>query len=220
MKFKLINENTRGLSARPSQDLVNEELFTEATKYEDELAVHILADMANAKYRLSGYKASLSKNQKSALESALLNYCKNNLKLGGKAAHDKVDYIWNVWHVHHINGVHPTSRNNENNRAHNVAFISPDIHDYITNTNRDIVRQMCNSLPTLVSNNVDKMIFRLLMVCRAEKVNPSEVLKIGFKDFDNFMKSIPKALDENFRQLFKYSDDRVIYIEDLHVSGL
>lgn len=29
MKFKLINENTRGLNAKPSQDLVNEELLTE-----------------------------------------------------------------------------------------------------------------------------------------------------------------------------------------------
>lgn len=31
MKFKLINENTRGLNARPSQDLVNEEYYYKVT---------------------------------------------------------------------------------------------------------------------------------------------------------------------------------------------
>ena len=215
MKFKLVEEFDSGLYNKSTIDTLNE-----SASVADELANHLLSDMSDRNNRSKGYKASLSSKQKDKLKECLLIHCKQKYNISDDNEAITVrDDIWREWPAHHINGIHPYSMLSENNNAHNIALVHPDLHPSITATNKSIIKSACNKLPEIKGPDIDKLIYRIVMICKTKNIPASSILKIGFKEAENIINNIVEDIDKTFRETY-VNNDNVIYLEDVFNEGV
>lgn len=212
MKFKLVEDFDRGLETQSSVNTLNE-----ATTYENELAQHLMADMSNTTYPLKSLQSTLTTAQRGEFISSLSSYCRKKYNITNeKQLNSFVQSILSSWQAHHINGVHPKGKSNQNNKSTNIALVKD--HQSITQMNKQEITKICQNIPTIISDEADKLIFRLIVVCEQSGTNPASILNVDTKGLSNALNSIPDKLTDLFTKTYPRSHPDVIYLADLGLS--
>lgn len=197
MKFKLV-EN------------IDDRLDEKTDPYK-EISKHAFAD-ANAKnYTLKGLKTVILKRYNDPIQKLCLEVMSKN-KDDAEAFFK--DVCSDNWEVHHINGIHKDSSTSD---LENLALVPIDIHEELTDQNEDIAKNLfLNSRSLTGVEDADKLIFRLLVVLKANNRNPSDILRIKAHDIYNSVnKELPEKAAKNFYDQYPKSCDKALLLRDI-----
>lgn len=148
------------------------------------------------------------------LKVAIQNYLVKTYSFNENKADQESDKIIQAWQSHHINGIHPDGKIKLSD-VKNIALVDQQVHQYVTARNKEIIENEVMKIPTIFNDDVDKLIFRLLVTCAATNVNPSTIFRISLKNFDSILNGIPNIVDNEFRTAYPKSTTGVIYLSEL-----
>lgn len=209
MKFRLVE----GIS-------LEEDVLNEKTDIYYELANYLMTDISNNKHNPRGFISHLGNGKKQELIDRLTTYVRNTYKLNNpKDIVDTVNVIMNEWVVHHINGVHPDSYKNTNNKSSNIALLDGvKLHGEITERYKEEISKCVQNIPVQINDDVDKLLLRLLVVCRETGRDPKSILSIDMGGFEEALYGISDKLTQFFNTNYPRTRSDIIYLSDLNLS--
>ena len=182
--------------------------LSEHTAFESEVGQHILADIRDGNVSLSGLRKRVI--QKYFYE--IMKICRSIDKTNRLFR----DVCKGDWTVHHIDGVHVDNKI-DRNVLHNLSLVRTSIHKQLTDDNYRFIGTRCKQiLPTINSEEADKLILRLLVICSVHNIDPETIFSFNVEGFDDFLlKSIPRELTDRFFKKYPASCSDVILLRDI-----
>lgn len=209
MKFRLVEELE-----------LEEEVLNEKTDIYYELANYLMPDISNNPHNPRGFISHLGEGKRQELVDGLTTYVRNKYKLQDpKEITDRVHEIMNAWVVHHINGIHPDSYKNVNNNSDNIALLDgTNLHEEVTQRYKEEIVKCVQNIPVQVNDDVDKLLLRLLVVCKETQVDVNNILSIDMGGFEEALYGIADKLTQFFITNYPRTRNDVIYLSDLNLS--
>ena len=209
MKFKLVEDMS-----------LSEEILNEKTDIYYELSNYLMPDISNNKHNPRGFISHLGKGKRQELTDGLTAYIRGKYKLQDpKDIADRVHEIMNAWVVHHINGIHPDSYKNSNNNSNNIALIDGiNLHEEITQRYKEEIVKYIQNFPVQINDDVDKLLLRLLVVCKETQVDIKNILAIDMGGFEEALYGISDKLTQFFTTNYPRTRNDIIYLSDLNLS--
>lgn len=209
MKFKLVETiNTK------------KSVLNEKTDIYYELSNYLMSDMSNNVYNPRAFISHLGEKKRQELIDGITNYVRTNYKLQDpQQIAVEVNNILTNWVVHHINGVHPDSYLKVDNSSHNIVLLNGQkLHTEVTDNYQAEIVKYTQHLPVLINDDVDKLLLRLIVVCRETGVNVSDILSIDISGFESALYNIPNKLTQYFESNYPRTRPDVIYLSDFNLS--
>lgn len=209
MKFRLVEKVT-----------LEEEVLNEKTDIYYELANYLMQDISNNSYTPSGFISHLGESKRQELIDSLTTYVRNKYQLqDSQEISNRVNEIMNAWVVHHINGIHPTSYKDINNRSINIALLDGiNLHQEISQKYKEEIVKCVKNIPVQINDDVDKLLLRLLVVCKETGVDAKNILAIDMGGFEEALYGISDKLTKFFTTNYPRTRNDVIYLSDLNLS--
>lgn len=197
MKFKLVES-------------IDDRLVEKTDPYK-EVAKHAFADANTKSYTLKGLKSIVLKRYDQAIQKLcfeVMNENKDDAEVFFK------DVISDRWELHHINGIHKDSSTSD---LDNLALTPKAIHERLTSENEVIAKNLFLGSRSLTGiEDADKLIFRLLVILKANNRNPSDIFRIKAHDVYNAVnKELPEKARKNFYDQYPKSCDEALLLKDL-----
>jgi hypothetical protein len=121
--------------------------------------------------------------------------------------------------VHHINGIHPTGYKDINNRSINIALLDGiNLHQEISQKYKEEIVKCVKNIPVQINDDVDKLLLRLLVVCKETGVDAKNILAIDMGGFEEALYGIADKLTKFFTTNYPRTRNDVIYLSDLNLS--
>lgn len=209
MKFRLVEDFD-----------LEEEVLNEKTDIYYELANYLMPDISNNSYTPNGFISHLSASKRQELIDALTTYVRNKYQLQNpQDISNKVNEIVNAWVVHHINGIHPNSYKDANNMSTNIALLDGvNLHQEINQKYKEEIVKCVKNIPVQINDDVDKLLLRLLVVCKETQVDVNNILSIDMSGFEEALYGIANKLTQFFITNYPRTCNDVIYLSDLNLS--
>lgn len=195
MKFKLVES-------------IDIELL-EKTNPDKERHTHVYADANTSSYRLRGLKGDILQKYSKPLYELCIDIMQGDIV----AAQTLFNDISNTsnWQTHHINGLHVDSSITD---LDNLALVSN--HTQITNDNKKLVDRLFANQTITGVPDIDKLLFRLLVVLKANNKNPSDIFRIPVHRFDVLVNNVlPDETSKEFYRTYPTSTPSLIRLCDL-----
>lgn len=199
---------------------LEEEVLNEKTSIYYELANYLMSDISNNTSHPGGFISHLKEWQRRELIDELTIYVRNKYELQDpKEITDKVHEIMNTWVVHHINGIHPDKYKTVNNNSNNLVLLDgTKLHEEVTQRYKEEIVKCVQNLPVQVNDDVDKLLLRLLVVCKETQVDVNDILSIDMSGFEEALYSVANKLTQFFITNYPRTRNDVIYLSDLNLS--